>query len=67
MVASTAADRAQRALSSKTRTSVQVVNYQIGDPGEFWRAPANKDLIGWRGSATVVDVQPNGDIHLEWQ
>eukprot|EP00975_Prorocentrum_lima_P026884 5655434-Prorocentrum_lima.AAC.1 len=67
MVASTASDRAQRALSSKTRPSVQVVNYQIGDRVEFWRAPANKDLIGWRGPAIVVNVQSNGDIHIEWQ
>eukprot|EP00975_Prorocentrum_lima_P050369 10547187-Prorocentrum_lima.AAC.1 len=31
MVASTAAERAQRALQSKTHPSVQAVNYQIGD------------------------------------
>eukprot|EP00975_Prorocentrum_lima_P017277 3653383-Prorocentrum_lima.AAC.1 len=31
MVVSTTTDRAQRALPSKTRTSVQAVNYQIGD------------------------------------
>eukprot|EP00975_Prorocentrum_lima_P018535 3901940-Prorocentrum_lima.AAC.1 len=62
MVASTAAERAQRALQSKTRPSIQAVNYQIGDQVEFWRDPANKDLPGWRGPATVVNVKPNGDI-----
>eukprot|EP00975_Prorocentrum_lima_P009750 2077266-Prorocentrum_lima.AAC.1 len=31
MVAAIAADRARRALSSKTRPSVHLVNYEIGD------------------------------------
>eukprot|EP00975_Prorocentrum_lima_P010662 2265284-Prorocentrum_lima.AAC.1 len=35
MVATIAADRAKRALLSKTRTSVQAVNYRIGDQVEF--------------------------------
>eukprot|EP00975_Prorocentrum_lima_P020151 4242108-Prorocentrum_lima.AAC.1 len=54
IVAATAADRARRALSSKTRPSVQLVNNQIGDQIEFWKPPANKDLSGRRGPAIVV-------------
>eukprot|EP00975_Prorocentrum_lima_P004765 1038026-Prorocentrum_lima.AAC.1 len=53
-----------RALQSKTRTSVQAVNYQIGDQVEFWRAPANNDLSGWCGPAVVVSVQADGNIYI---
>eukprot|EP00975_Prorocentrum_lima_P033281 6983844-Prorocentrum_lima.AAC.1 len=49
MVASTAGERAQRALQSLTRHSLEAVNYQIGDQVELCRALANKDLSGWRG------------------
>eukprot|EP00975_Prorocentrum_lima_P035211 7399197-Prorocentrum_lima.AAC.1 len=52
MVAATAAERASRALRSRTRQAVQVVDYQIGDQVELWKQPANKDLSGWRGPAT---------------
>eukprot|EP00975_Prorocentrum_lima_P063364 12891080-Prorocentrum_lima.AAC.1 len=55
MAVSIAAERAQRALQSKTP---QFKNYPIGDQVEFSRAPANKDLAGWCGPATVVNVSP---------
>eukprot|EP00975_Prorocentrum_lima_P014709 3118486-Prorocentrum_lima.AAC.1 len=32
MIAATASERASRALRSKTRQAVQVIDYQIGDP-----------------------------------
>eukprot|EP00975_Prorocentrum_lima_P042438 8916246-Prorocentrum_lima.AAC.1 len=67
MVAAIAANRAQRALASKTRPSVQWVKYHTGDQVEFWRAPANTNLSGWGGRAAVVHVKPSGDIHIELQ
>eukprot|EP00975_Prorocentrum_lima_P070886 12934610-Prorocentrum_lima.AAC.1 len=67
MISATATDRATRALRSKTRRSVQVVDNQTGDQIEFWKQPSNKDLSGGRGPATVVHVKPDGNIHLEWQ
>eukprot|EP00975_Prorocentrum_lima_P000084 19411-Prorocentrum_lima.AAC.1 len=67
MISATAADRASRALRSKTRQAVQVADYKVGDQIEFWKQPLNKDLSGWRGPATVVHVKPDGNIHMEWQ
>eukprot|EP00975_Prorocentrum_lima_P017474 3691051-Prorocentrum_lima.AAC.1 len=43
MISATAANRASRALRSKTRQAVQVVDYLIGDQIEFWKQPSNKD------------------------
>eukprot|EP00975_Prorocentrum_lima_P036884 7762962-Prorocentrum_lima.AAC.1 len=56
MIASTASEKASRALQSKTRQAVQVIDYQIGNQIEVWKQPSNKDLS-----------KPDGDIHLEWQ
>eukprot|EP00975_Prorocentrum_lima_P014885 3157299-Prorocentrum_lima.AAC.1 len=67
MVAATAAERANRALRSKTRQAVQVIDYQIGDQIEFGKQPSNTDLSGWRGPATIVNIKPDGNIHFEWQ
>eukprot|EP00975_Prorocentrum_lima_P015263 3234863-Prorocentrum_lima.AAC.1 len=64
MVAATASERASGALRSKTRQAVLVIDYHIGDQIEFWEQPSNKDLSGWRGPATVVNVQSDGDIHF---
>eukprot|EP00975_Prorocentrum_lima_P056951 11949860-Prorocentrum_lima.AAC.1 len=62
MVASTAAKRASRALRSKRRTSVQVVDYQIGDQVEFWRQPAKEDLSGWRGPCLLYTSDAADDM-----
>eukprot|EP00975_Prorocentrum_lima_P021777 4588433-Prorocentrum_lima.AAC.1 len=67
MVAATAAERASRALRSKTHQAVQIIDDHIGYQVEFWKQPSNKDLSGRRGPATVVSVKPDGNIHFEWQ
>ena len=64
MITVSARNRVDRASKSKTRDAAALHNYQPGDKVEYWRAPSSKGMSGWRGPATVVKVDPNGDIHV---
>eukprot|EP00975_Prorocentrum_lima_P016458 3488581-Prorocentrum_lima.AAC.1 len=63
MIEVIAQKRMGRALSSKTRAAVQLDDYHIGDIVELYRNPANKEVSGWRGPATIVHVDTDGTIH----
>ena len=67
MVEATAQNRIRRALNTKTRGAVQAQQYTPGDDVEFWRAPAQKEMQGWRGPGNIVHVEGDGTIHVKWQ
>ena len=67
MVETTARERAQRALRSKTRPAIEVTEWKIGDTVEFFRATGNKEASGWRGPGTIVCIDPDGTVHVKWQ
>ena len=56
IVQSSATERIQRALKTRTLPAAQTT-YAEGDDVDFFRPPANKDLPGWTGPAKVVDMQ----------
>ena len=56
IVKGTAEQRTNRALQSRTRLAAQVSDLNVGDAVDFFRAPPNKDISGWRGPATVSDL-----------
>ena len=55
----------EAAAHSKTRPAGELMNLELGDQVEFYRSPATKDLVGWRGPGTVVDLSAmtDGIIH----
>ncbi|CAE7711800.1 unnamed protein product, partial [Symbiodinium sp. CCMP2456] len=65
----TAESKAQRALKSKSRPSGELLELSAGDQVEFYRVPSNKDLSGWAGPATVVDLLQldQGQIGIRFQ
>ena len=67
MITVSARNRVERANNSKTRDVAVLHNYQQDDKVEYWREPPSKGMSGWRGPATVVKVDPNGDIHVKYQ
>ena len=64
MIEQTARTRIALALRSKTRPSVQQYAYKKDEKVEFYRSPANKDMQGWRGPATIVNVKDDGMIFI---
>ena len=67
MITVSARDRIERANKSRTRDSAVLHDYHQDDKVEYWREPPSKGLSGWRGPATVVKVDPNGDVHVKYQ
>ena len=69
MLQATAAEKANRASVSKTRTTGELLQLQVGDQVDFYRQPATKDLSGWLGPATVVDLTQlsEGQVHVRFQ
>ncbi|CAE7553939.1 RE2 [Symbiodinium sp. CCMP2456] len=65
----TAESKTQRAAKSKSRLSGELLELSAGDQVEFFRAPSNKDLSGWAGPATVVDLQQldQGQVGITFQ
>ena len=65
----TAESKAQRAAKSKSRLSGEPLELSTGDQVEFFRTPSNKDLSGWAGPATVVDLQQldQGQVGITFQ
>ena len=67
MVETTAKERAQRALRSRTRPAIQTTDWKVGDTVEFFRTPSHKEASGWRGPATIVLIEEDGTTHVKWQ
>ena len=65
MVESTAQTRMQIAERSKTRRSAEHLELRPGDQIDVYRDPGRKDLSGWRGPATVINVD-EGTVNLKW-
>ena len=51
-----ARQRLRTALKTPTRPAGEEMELQPGDSVEYYREPTSRDLSGWRGPATVVDV-----------
>ncbi|CAK0834374.1 unnamed protein product [Prorocentrum cordatum] len=69
VVGASAQQRMDRALQSRTRPAGECQNLQLGDLVDIWRDPPNKDVSGWRGPATVVNVNriQEGVVDVQWQ
>ena len=69
MLQATAAEKAARAAGSKSRVSGQLLELQVGDLVDFYRHPPTKDMSGWIGPATVVDLTQlkEGQVHVRFQ
>ena len=52
----TARERAARALNTRSLPPSKIMELNVGDKVDFFRTPNNKDVSGWQGPATVVDV-----------
>ena len=52
----TARQRLRTALKTPTRPSGEEMEFKVGDRVEYFREPSNKDVSGWRGPATIVDM-----------
>eukprot|EP00975_Prorocentrum_lima_P025590 5381330-Prorocentrum_lima.AAC.1 len=63
MIEVTAQQRVGRAINSKTRNAVHIDDYHAGGIVALYRSPANNEVSGWRGRATIVHVETDGAIH----
>ena len=52
----TARERLRVAAKTPTRVTGDELGLKVGDEVEYYREPTHKDLSGWRGPATVVDL-----------
>ena len=68
MVEASAKARLGRALNTKSTPAAQKMELKIGDEVDFYRSPATKDIPGWQGPATVVDISgiTRGVFSLRW-
>ena len=69
MIEGTARARLGRAIRTRSLPSGQTSNYQVGDSVDYYRKPSTKDLSGWLGPATVIDVTDlsRGTIGIKFQ
>ena len=65
IVAATAQDRVQRALTTQTRVSGEVMDYRTGESVDIFRQPASKEQSGWRGPCEIVSVANVSDGYIE--
>eukprot|EP00974_Lingulodinium_polyedra_P118282 11166524-Lingulodinium_polyedra.AAC.1 len=56
MIEGVARARIKRALDARTQTPGEVLEFSVGDLVDFYRPLASKDVLGWRGPATLTDV-----------
>ena len=66
MAETTAIERAQRALTSKTRPTLESKQLELGSEVEFYRNPGQKDTQGWRGPGEVLKVDKD-HVDIKWQ
>eukprot|EP00971_Amphidinium_carterae_P102564 2030284-Amphidinium_carterae.1 len=68
VASSSAAERVERTMRSKTRPSGMVLDLSAGDVVDYWREPSTRDASGWRGPARVVNSRvQEGMVDVEWQ
>jgi len=56
MVEGSAQERLKAALHGKFTVANAILDLRVGDTVDFYRPPSTKDVSGWFGPATVVDV-----------
>ena len=63
-----AAERLRRAETSHTRPAGELADLKPNGLVDIFRQPSNKDLVGWRGPATIIDTSsiPDGTITVRW-
>ena len=66
MVDLTAKQRIERAMRARTRRTTESLMLEPGDLVDFHRPPTSKDDSGWRGPATVINVD-SGTVTIRWQ
>ena len=64
MIEGTARPRLGRALNTKTLSAGQIEGYKVGEEVDFCQPPSTKDVSGWMGPATVVDVSELSRGHI---
>ena len=66
IVDGTARARLGRALKTRTLPTGERENYQVGEEVDIYRSPGTKDVSGWHGPATIVDLTniPRGIISV---
>ena len=52
----TARQRMKRAMRAQTRPAGEELEYKVGQQVDWFRDPVGKDVSGWRGPGTVVDL-----------
>eukprot|EP00439_Symbiodinium_sp_Y106_P057262 s2270_g8.t1 len=52
----TAKERMRRALNTQTRPAGEELEYKIGQQVDWFREPPSRDVSGWRGPGTIVDL-----------
>ena len=62
----TAKQRVERAARAKARKASESMQLESGDLVDFHRPPTTKDDSGWRGPATVVNIDGNS-VCIRWQ
>ena len=69
MIEGSAIERVNRARRAKTQPPFQLTDLKVGDQVDFYRKPMQKDISGWLGPATVVNVLDarRGHIDVKWQ
>ena len=58
--------RITKATTARPRKSNQTM-YKIGDVVDIYRRPKHRDLQGWRGPATVIQLLGEGLLCVRWQ
>jgi len=58
--------RLLRAQHGRPRTELQQL-YKVGSIVDIFRRPVRKDLTGWRGPCTIVDMSGDGTVTVKWQ
>ena len=58
--------RVQKATSARPRKDNQQL-YKVGDIVDIYRRPKHRDLQGWRGPATIIQLLGEGMVCVRWQ
>ena len=69
MVEGTARARLGRALQTRSLPAGQAAKYELGQLVDYYRKPNSKDISGWIGPATIIDITDlsRGTIGVKFQ
>ena len=67
MVETTAKERMQRALRSRTRPAINTTDTEVGGTVELFIPTPHKGAGGWRGPATIAHIEEDGATHAKWR